>query len=100
MRGEGVTGLRIEIQNGKAVNITINGNQLNKNQLYSIATNDYLAGGNDKMVQLAQYEKRANTGITVRTILLNYIKAETKKGNKIQSKLDGRIKIIDNQVIN
>jgi hypothetical protein len=42
---------------------------------------------------LAQAEKRVNTGIKVRTMLLNYIKNETKKGNKIQSKLDGRIKI-------
>jgi hypothetical protein len=43
------------------------------------------------MIQLAQYVKRVNTGIKVRDMLLDYIKAETKKGNKIQSKLDGRI---------
>lgn len=96
MGGEGVSGLRMEIKDGKAVNITIDGKPLDTTQVYSIATNDYLAGGNDKMVQLAQAEKRVNTGIKVRTMLLNYIKNETKKGNKIQSKLDGRIKIIDN----
>ncbi|MFA5044890.1 MAG: 5'-nucleotidase C-terminal domain-containing protein, partial [Paludibacter sp.] len=93
MGGEGVSGLRMEIQNGKAVNITVNGKALDKEKIYSIATNDYLAGGNDKMVQLAQYEKRVNTGVKIRTVLLDYIKGETKKGNKIQSKLDGRIKI-------
>ncbi|MEI8087636.1 MAG: 5'-nucleotidase [Paludibacter sp.] len=92
MGGEGVSGLRMEIQNRKAVNISIDGNHLDINKLYCIATNDYLAGGNDKMLQLAQYEKRVNTGVKVRTILLNFIKSETKKGNKIQSKLDGRIK--------
>jgi len=64
---------------------------LDTKKLYSIATNDYLAGGNDKMVQLAMYEKRVNTGIKIRDILLDYIKGETKKGNMIQSKLDGRI---------
>ena len=53
----------------------------------------YLAGGNDQMIQLAQYEKRLNTNIKIRDMLLNYIQNETKKGNKIQSKLDGRIKI-------
>jgi len=83
----------MEIKDGKAVNITIDGKPLDTTKVYSIATNDYLAGGNDKMVQLAQAEKRVNTGIKVRTMLLNYIKNETKKGNKIQSKLDGRIKI-------
>ena len=89
--GEGVSGVRMEISNGKAVNISIDGKPLDVTKLYSIATNDYLAAGNDKMFQLAQYEKRVNTGIKVRNMLLDYIKNETKKGNMIQSKLDGRI---------
>jgi 2',3'-cyclic-nucleotide 2'-phosphodiesterase (5'-nucleotidase family) len=89
--GEGVSGLRMEISNGKAVNISIDGKPLDVTKLYSIATNDYLAAGNDKMFQLAQYEKRVNTGIKVRDMLLDYIKSETQKGNMIQSKLDGRI---------
>jgi len=89
--GEGVSGLRMEISNGKAGNITIDGNPLDTEKTYSVATNDYLAGGNDKMTQLAQYEKRVNTGLKIRTVLLDYIKNETKKGNKIEAKLDGRI---------
>jgi len=96
MGGEGVSGLRMEIKQKKAVNITINGQALDNSKVYSIATNDYLAGGNDKMIQLAQYEKRLNTNIKIRDMLLNYIQNETKKGNKIQSKLDGRIKIVEN----
>jgi len=89
--GEGVSGLRMEIHDGTAVNISVDGKPLVKEKLYSIATSDYLAGGNDKMVQLAQYDKRVNTGVKIRTILLDYIKSETAKGNKIQSQLDGRI---------
>jgi len=96
MGGEGVSGLRMEIKQKKAVNITINGQALDNSKVYSIATNDYLAGGNDKMIQLAQYEKRLNTNIKIRDMLLNYIRTETKKGNKIQSALDGRIKTVDN----
>ena len=91
--GEGVSGLRMEITNGKAVNITIDGKPLDTEKMYSIATNDYLAGGNDKMTQLAQYEKRINTGLKIRSVLLGYIKNESKKGNMIQAKLDGRITI-------
>ena len=90
---EGISGMRMEIRNAKAENITINGNPIDKEKIYSIATSDYLAGGNDKMLQLAQYEKRENTGIKLRDILLSYIKIETAKGNKIEAKLDGRIKI-------
>ncbi|MCE5330922.1 MAG: 5'-nucleotidase C-terminal domain-containing protein [Bacteroidales bacterium] len=92
--GEGVSGIRMTIANNKAVDITINGQTLDMDKWYSIATNDYLAGGNDKMVQLAMYEKRVNTGIKIRNILLDYIKSETKKGKVIQSKLDGRITLI------
>ena len=91
MGGEGVSGLHMEIKEGKAVNISVAGKPIVTDKLYSIATNDYLAGGNDKMIQLAQNVKRVNTGIKVRDMLLDYIKAETKKGNKIQSKLDRRI---------
>jgi 2',3'-cyclic-nucleotide 2'-phosphodiesterase (5'-nucleotidase family) len=94
MGGEGVSGLRMDIEHGAATNITIGGNPLDAEKLYTITTNDYLAGGNDKMVQLAEYVKRVNTGIKVRDMLLDYIKGETLKGNKIQSKLDGRITVI------
>ena len=93
MGGEGVSGIRMEIKEKKAVNITVDGKPLDTEKLYSIATNDYLAGGNDKMIQLAQNVKRINTGIKVRDMLLDYIKSETKKGNMIQSKLDGRITV-------
>lgn len=89
--GQGVSGLRFEIKNGKAVNITVGGIPLDTEKTYIIATNDYLAAGNDKMPQLAQSEKSEFTGIKVREMLLAYIKAETAKGNVIQSKLDGRI---------
>jgi len=91
MGGEGVSGVHMEISNGKAVNILVNGHSIDDGKLYSISTNDYLAGGNDNMIQLAQNVKMVNTGIKVRNMLLDYIKNETKKGNMIQSKLDGRI---------
>ncbi len=93
MGGQGVAGLRMTISDKKAVDITIGGLPLDMSKTYTIATNDYLAGGNDNMEQLAEHEKRLNTGVKVRTMLLDYIKSETQKGNRIQSKLDGRIKI-------
>ncbi len=92
--GEGVGGMSMEIVNRKAENILIGNKPLDMNKLYSVSTNDFLAGGNDKMYQLAEYEKRINTGIKIRTILLDYITKQTALGKPIQSKLDGRIKII------
>ena len=93
MGGQGVAGLRMTISERKAVDITIGGLPLDMSKTYTIATNDYLAGGNDNMEQLAEHEKRLNTGVKVRNMLLDFIKSETQKGNMIQSKLDGRIKI-------
>jgi 2',3'-cyclic-nucleotide 2'-phosphodiesterase (5'-nucleotidase family) len=92
--GEGIAGMSMEIVNGKAENILIGGKSLDMNKLYKVSTNDFLAGGNDKMYQLAEYEKRINTGIKIRTILLDYFTGQTAQGKSIQSKLDGRIKII------
>ncbi|MDD3079421.1 MAG: 5'-nucleotidase C-terminal domain-containing protein [Paludibacter sp.] len=89
--GEGETGIRMTIRDKKAVDITINGEPLDKNKVYTIATNDYLAGGNDKMVQLATYQKRVDTGIKIRDMLIDYIKNETANGREINSELDGRI---------
>ncbi len=91
MGGEGVSGLRFKIENKKAVEIQIGGQPLDENKLYSIATNDYLAGGNDKMTMLALYEKRVNTGIKVRNMLIDFIKSETAKGKEIRAELDGRV---------
>ncbi|MBN2764943.1 MAG: 5'-nucleotidase C-terminal domain-containing protein [Paludibacteraceae bacterium] len=90
--GQGVAGLRMTIQAGKATDITIGGKALDPQKLYSIATNDYLAGGNDNMPQLAMHEKRQNTSLKVRNVLLDYIKGETAAGRKIESRLDGRIR--------
>jgi len=93
--GEGESGVRMTIRNRTAEDITVNGKPIDLNRLYTIATNDYLAGGNDNMVQLGQYEKRTNTGLKIRSILIESIKNETKKGNKVVSKLDGRITVSD-----
>lgn len=93
--GEGESGIRMEIRGGKAMNVTVDNVPLDERKLYSIATNDYLAGGNDKMLQLAESEKKINTGLKVRDMLMKYIKTETRAGRKIQSALDGRIRIVN-----
>lgn len=89
--GEGVSGIKMGMKNGKAVNPTLGGRALDVNKTYIIATSDYLAEGNDKLVQLAEYEKREDTGIKIRDMFIEYIQNETERGNEITSQLDGRI---------
>ena len=87
---EGVSGVRMEIKGNKVINILVNGQPLKMSCLYAIATNDYFASVNESMQKA---ESVQNTNIKIRDMLLKYIKSETNKGHKIQSKLDGRIKI-------
>ncbi|MDR0370672.1 MAG: 5'-nucleotidase C-terminal domain-containing protein [Prevotellaceae bacterium] len=91
INGEGVSGIKMGIENGKAVDIEINGQPIDREKNYSIAVNDYLAGGNDGMIQLSMQEKRVETGKKLRDILIQHINNETQKGNQITSKLDNRI---------
>ena len=86
--------MRMQIKDGKAVNCTIQGKPIDDETLYSIATNDFLAGGNDRMIPLASPVKRVDPGLKIRNILMEYVIRETHEGRKIQSKLDGRISVL------
>lgn len=89
--GQGVGGLRMQIKDGKAEKIEVGGQPLHADKVYVIATNDYLAEGNDYMTALTHHEKRVNTGILVREMLLEHIRKETAAGRNIKSQLEGRI---------
>lgn len=90
--GQGIAGVRMEIRDGKATNCLIQGKPIEDEKLYSIATNDFLAGGNDRMIPLATPEKRVDTRLKIRNIIMEHVIRETQNGRKIQSQLDGRIK--------
>lgn len=90
--GQGVSGVRFEIKDKKAINITVDGKEVEKDAVYVVATSDFLAGGNDRMIPLTKAIKRVDTGLKLRNILMEKVIRETRNGNKIHSELDGRIK--------
>lgn len=92
--GQGIAGARFEIKSQQAENCLIQGKPIEMDKLYTIATNDFLAGGNDRMIPLATPEKRVDTRLKIRNILMEYVIRENQNGRKIQSKLDGRIKVL------
>ena len=92
--GQGVAGVTMEIADGKAVNCLIQGKPIDDETLYSIATNDFLAGGNDRMIPLASPAKKVDTGLKIRNILMEYVIRENRDGRTLSSKLDGRIKAL------
>ena len=93
VKGEGVSSsVRMEISSdGKLLSCTIGGMEIDPHRIYTIATIDYLAEGNDKMTALKKAVKRHDTGILARDVMMEYV----IKHRIIDSKIEGRIKIKD-----
>ena len=89
VKGEGVSSsVRMEITaDGKLLSCTVGGKEIDPHRIYTVATIDYLAEGNDKMYSLKKAVKRHDIGILARDIMMEYI----IKHRVIDSKLEGRI---------
>lgn len=92
--GQGVAGIQMEIENAKAVNCRIQGHPIEPEKLYSVATNDFLAAGNDRMTPLVASQKRADTGIKIRDMLMRFVQQEHNSGRKLNAQKDGRIRVV------
>ena len=89
VKGEGVSSsVRMEISpDGDLLFCTIGGKEIDPNRIYTVATIDYLAEGNDKMYALKKAVKRHDIGILARDIMMEYV----IKHRVIDSKIEGRI---------
>jgi len=92
--GQPVAGIRLEINNGHAQNISIAGQPLDIHKTYKLVTYDYLANGGDNLNALLNPLKRVDTDAKVREGLMSYIKDLTKNNQEINTQLDGRVKVI------
>ena len=93
VKGEGVSSsVRMEItSDGKLLSCTIGGKEIEPHRIYTVATIDYLAEGNDKMYALKKAVRRHETGILARDVMMEYV----IKHRVIDSKIEGRIRIKD-----
>lgn len=92
--GEGVSGVRLEITpDGKLLRASVGGKPVNPEKIYTVATLDYLAEGNDKMEALRNAVSRQNTTLPVRDVLMEYITEQNKQGKKLTARLEGRITV-------
>lgn len=95
--GEGVSGVRLEISaDGKLLKASIGGKPVEDERMYTVATIDYLADGNDGMKSLALADKRiCPDGATLRDLFVKYVEKQEAAGKKITSRMEGRIIIKD-----
>jgi len=92
--GQPVTGITLSIQDKKPVNIQVQGKDLDLHKIYKVVTYDYLANGGDNLDLFTHALKRTDYPQKVRESLMEYIASFTKKGQKINMQLDGRVKVI------
>ena len=93
--GEAISGARLTITaDGKLTGATVGGKKIVPTRKYRIATSDYLSQGNDRLYTLGKgSEVEIKSGITIRDLMIEYIKDLDKKGKKISAATDGRITI-------
>lgn len=90
-QGGPVAGIRFGIKNNKAVNVMIEDKPLDTNATYRVAANDYIAAGNDHFAALTKAVKAETFPESLRNIIIDWIKQESAKGNKINAALNERI---------
>ena len=93
--GEAVSGLELLITpDGNLLKATAGGLAIEPDKKYRIATSDYLAQGNDNMAALALGTDRNVRGdITIRNLMVQYIKDLALRGEMLNAECDGRIKV-------
>ena len=98
--GEGLShAVRLVItKDGKLKSVTLNGEPIDHNKTYRIATLDYLAEGNDQLVAF-----KSGTNVVspkakennVRYIIMDYFREMAKQGKSVESRMEGRCEVID-----
>lgn len=81
------------VNDRKLKSATLDGKPIDNDKIYNVVTIDYLADGNDSMSAFRDAVSMRDTGITLRDIMIDYIREQTAKGKVITSQLDGRITI-------
>ncbi len=99
--GEGVShGVRMLITpQGQLLSAELNGQPIDKERSYRIATLDYLAEGNDQLFAFKdKQDVMAPQGdqYNVRELIADYFRERTRKGEVVDSRMEGRIVIVNN----
>ncbi len=83
-------GIKMEIQDKKAVSVFIGGKPLNPSAEYLIVNSDFVANGGDNADMLRSIPQQTN-GYLVRDAIFEYIAKLKKEGKNISAKLENRV---------
>ena len=86
-------GATIVYKQKKPVEITVQGNPIDDNRLYTLVTVDFISEGGDHLLENIQYERVEKTATTLRDFLITELKAMNARGEKVVGKKDGRAKM-------
>ena len=97
VHGEGLSSaVRLVVTlSGEVRSATISGQPIDPDRIYTIATLDYLAEGNDKLSAMKKAVERNDTKLTVRDLLLNHLRQLDQQGQKAHAAIEGRVVIED-----
>ncbi len=93
-RVEAIGGMEIVINKGVLEKALINGEQIDDNKFYNVATIDFLMNGGDNVYGLKNHRSVIETNALMRDVVIEYVKEQTLAGEKIKGKEDGRVVII------
>ena len=93
--GEPVSGMTLTISGSSAVDILVDGKNIDDDATYVVATNNYLADGGDGFSCLLSAQ-RVSTDYMVRDVIIKYIQFLSSQGLHINASSESRIKVISN----
>jgi len=87
--------IQLEIKGGMLKDVLLEGEQIDPNRTYRIATIDFLLDGGDSVSALKSATEVEQTGVLLRDAILDVIEGLTSKNKKITSSITNRVKIED-----
>lgn len=92
-RNIAISNSKVLIENDKVKDVLINGEAIDKQKTYYIATSDYLANGGDNMGFLSRAKKMTFLNVKVRDMIIEAIMQENQAGRKVDASVGGRVEV-------
>ncbi len=89
--GEGSSGFKMGIKDGKAIDVLVDGKKIDREKIYYVISVDYLVNGGGNVTAFKNRETFRHMHQMLRSEMIKYISENFKDGKNISAKLDGRI---------